>query len=82
VNAPICFVDTETAGPDPDRHQIWEVGLITPNGDEHLWQFPVDTHHGCRCDVCCTAENAYKREWRKRQPRDGAIYNAVMGTTS
>lgn len=37
----VCFVDTETTGLDPDRHPIWEVALITPNGDEHVWQFPV-----------------------------------------
>ena len=38
----VCFVDCETTGLDPDRHAIWEVGLITPDGAEHLWQFPVD----------------------------------------
>ena len=38
----ICFIDTETTGLDPDRHAIWEVALITPGGDEHVWQFPVN----------------------------------------
>lgn len=38
----ICFIDTETTGLDPDRHAIWEVALITPDGAEHVWQFPVD----------------------------------------
>jgi hypothetical protein len=39
----VCFVDTETTGLDPDRHAIWEVALITPDGNEHVWQFgPVD----------------------------------------
>lgn len=38
----VAFVDTETTGLDPDRHKIWEVALITPNGDEHVWQFPID----------------------------------------
>jgi oligoribonuclease (3'-5' exoribonuclease) len=33
VNAPVCFVDCETTGLDPDRHEIWEVGLITPDGE-------------------------------------------------
>lgn len=37
----VCFVDTETTGLHPDKHQIWEVALITPNGDEHVWQFPI-----------------------------------------
>ena len=38
----LCFIDTETTGLDPDRHDIWEVALITPDGREHVWQFPVD----------------------------------------
>jgi hypothetical protein len=42
MSAPVCFVDTETTGLHPDKHQIWEVALITPNGDEHVWQFPVE----------------------------------------
>jgi DNA polymerase III epsilon subunit-like protein len=40
--ADVCFIDTETTGLDPDKHAIWEVALITPNGSEHVWQFPVD----------------------------------------
>jgi hypothetical protein len=40
--APVCFIDTETTGLDPDRHAIWEVALITPDDREHVWQFPVD----------------------------------------
>jgi hypothetical protein len=42
MSSNVCFTDTETTGLDPDRHAIWEVALITPNGDEHVWQFPVD----------------------------------------
>jgi hypothetical protein len=38
----VCFIDTETTGLDPDRHEIWEVGLILPDGTEHEWQLPVD----------------------------------------
>lgn len=37
----VCFVDTETAGLHPDKHPIWEVALITPDGNEHVWQFPI-----------------------------------------
>lgn len=43
MTAPVCFVDTETTGLHPDRHEIWEVGLITPDGAEHEWLLPV--HH-------------------------------------
>lgn len=47
----LCFVDTETTGLDPDRHDIWEVGLIVRHGDDtehpgeedsYVWQLPVD----------------------------------------
>lgn len=40
--APVCFVDCETTGLDPNRHEIWEVGLILPGGIEHGWFLPVD----------------------------------------
>jgi DNA polymerase III epsilon subunit-like protein len=42
MTAPVCFVDTETTGLDPDRHEIWEVGLIEVDGREHHWFLPVD----------------------------------------
>lgn len=42
----LAFIDTETTGLDPDRHEIWEVGLILryEDGDESetTWQLPVD----------------------------------------
>jgi len=37
----LAFVDTETTGLDPDRHEIWEVGLIVDE-KEYEWQLPVD----------------------------------------
>jgi DNA polymerase III epsilon subunit-like protein len=32
----LCFVDVEVTGLDPERHEIWEVGIITrqDNGEE------------------------------------------------
>lgn len=42
MSANVVFLDTETTGLDPDKHSIWEVALITPDGAEHVWQFPVD----------------------------------------
>lgn len=38
----VVFVDTETTGLDPIRHQIWEVGLINSDDIEHRWFLPVD----------------------------------------
>ncbi len=38
----VAFVDCETTGLDPDRHEIWEVGLILPDGTEREWRLPVD----------------------------------------
>lgn len=37
----VAFCDTETTGLDPDRHEIWEVGLIVDDA-EYLWHLPVD----------------------------------------
>lgn len=46
MTAKLAFIDTETTGLDPDRHEIWEVGLIVRHEDgteeEHQWQLPVD----------------------------------------
>jgi hypothetical protein len=39
---PLAFIDTETTGLDPTRHEVWEVGLIVQrDGDEHehLWRW-------------------------------------------
>lgn len=43
----VVFVDTETTGLDPDRHEIWEVAAIwrADSNDrwiERVWQLPVD----------------------------------------
>lgn len=37
----LAFVDTETTGLDPDRHEIWEVGLIVDE-TELRWFLPVN----------------------------------------
>lgn len=41
----LAFVDTETTGLDPERHQVWELAIILRDGDEdqeYAWQLPVD----------------------------------------
>lgn len=39
-------MDIETTGLDPDRHEIWELAVVTvedgPGQLERVWQFPVD----------------------------------------
>lgn len=39
----LAFVDTETTGLDPGRHQVWEVGLIlrTDVGEDHEYQWQM-----------------------------------------
>ncbi len=36
----IAFIDTETTGLDPDRHEVWEVAAIV-DGEEWAWFLPV-----------------------------------------
>lgn len=45
----LAFLDTETTGLDPRRHEVWEIALILrdTNGheNEHLWQIrPAEGH--------------------------------------
>ena len=40
-SAPVVFVDVETTGLHPDRHEIWEVALILPPGDERPADSPA-----------------------------------------
>jgi DNA polymerase III epsilon subunit-like protein len=46
----IAFVDCETTGLDPDKHEIWELGLVLANdGGERLersWFLPVHEFDG------------------------------------
>ena len=37
----VVFIDCETTGLDPDRHEIWELALIV-DGEEHVWVMDVD----------------------------------------
>jgi hypothetical protein len=65
MSAPVAFVDVETTGLDPDRHEIWEVALITPDGAEHVWQFgPVDE---MAADPLALDISRY---WQRRWPHD------------
>lgn len=72
----ICFIDTETTGLDPDRHDIWEVALITPDGHEHVWQFPVDEM--AADPIALNIGRYWERRWSTDNdvPVLDAIYNA------
>ncbi len=37
----IAFVDIETTGLDPERHEIWEVGIVREDGYERDWKLSV-----------------------------------------
>ena len=60
----IAFLDTETTGLDPDRHEVWEVGLILRGEDgdrEFLWQLPVDL--GQADAMALNIGRWYERRW-------------------
>lgn len=59
----LAFVDTETTGLDPDRHEIWEVALILRAEDgaesEHWWRLPVDL--GCADPMALKISGYFER---------------------
>lgn len=63
----LAFVDTETTGLDPDRHEVWEVALILrrpvdggqPTECEYVWQLPV--HLGRADSIALTIGHFYER---------------------
>jgi hypothetical protein len=58
----VCFIDTETTGLDPDRHEIWEVAIILPDGGEWDWQLPVDLS---RADpIALNIGGFHQRRWQ------------------
>lgn len=66
----LCFIDTETTGLDPVRHEIWEVACVIrerldsgQNADtEHVWQLPVDL---ARADtIALNIGHFQERRWR------------------
>jgi hypothetical protein len=43
MNDNVIFVDTETTGLDPERHELWDIALIEADGTEHEWHLrPLD----------------------------------------
>lgn len=64
MSTTLAFLDTETTGLDPDRHEVWEVGLILRDdtGDrEYVWQLPVDL--GRADAMALKIGQWYERRW-------------------
>lgn len=38
----VVYIDTETTGLDPYKHQIWDLALIDEDGNEYQWFFKPD----------------------------------------
>lgn len=59
------FLDCETTGLDPDRHEIWEVALILRDSEgvevERVWQLPVDL--GRADPMALGIGRWYERRW-------------------
>jgi len=70
----LAFVDCETTGVDPERHEMWELAIVTvaPWDDDHepgewTWQLPVDLAKADPQGL--TVGRFYER--RRRLPRLG-----------
>lgn len=37
IDTSVVYVDCETTGLDPDRHEIWDLAIITGDGTEYDW---------------------------------------------
>lgn len=77
----LAFVDCETTGLDPERNEVWEVGLIlvgTDNSDgEYEWQLPVDLgwadamaltvsgYHGRRVGSASSSPHEFARKFSR-----------------
>ena len=65
MSTPLAFCDTETTGLDPERNEVWEVGLILRDSEgvevERLWQLPVDL--GRADSVALKVGKFYERRW-------------------
>lgn len=74
MTAPLCFLDTETTGLDPDAHEVWEVAaIIRRPGEPEVeleWQLPVDV--GRAEAMGLRVGNFYGRRWSASSDGDPA----------
>lgn len=74
MSAPLAFVDCETTGLDPDRHEIWEVALILHTDDfeeEHVWHLPVDLG---RADPMALNIGRFHERWMNDDAKSSRIH--------
>jgi oligoribonuclease (3'-5' exoribonuclease) len=76
----LAFVDTETTGLDPHRHQIWEVGLIVRDSlttNEYTWQLDVDL--GRADPMALDIGRFHERRWPTAHSNE-EFKSALLGT--
>lgn len=56
----LAFVDTETTGLDPARHEVWEIAVALDDGPIHTWQLP---HSIATADPDALAIGGYARRY-------------------
>lgn len=62
----IAAVDTETLGLDPERHAVWEIGIILRAGcteTEHLWQIRPTRRQLRRADAKALDINGFRERF-------------------
>lgn len=69
----LVFVDTETTGLDPDRHDVWEIALIDDKGETE-YQLPVDLSSAD--PTALRINRFYERRNAMSQGRDLASFSA------
>lgn len=85
MTPPLIFLDCETTGLDPARHEIWEVAAIvrddaTGTRTECVWQLPVDL--GKADTIALNIGRFHKRrwpEWQTYNPETGLEQRQMFG---
>ena len=85
MREPVVFIDTETTGLDPDRHELWDIALIEPDGTEH--EFHRRPGHASDADPgALRVTDFYRRtaahEWRWDSRTDAVIAQDIALITS
>lgn len=81
----VVFIDTETTGLDPLRHEVWDIALIEIDGTEHEWhlrpQRPEAAEPGA-LRVNRFYERTAKHGWAWSLDRPNLIASEIAGLTA